>query len=692
MPRLPDATSLGDRPTPQAARGIVSDQSGQIIGQGVENLGRAAIRFADDVRIQRVNLARAQASNAVLDHEIAVRSKADEIQKRVQSGDLSYNDAQSTFDKEAGSLPRPEIRNLDPVGAQNFSKGLERNTFTGRLAVDKIVEDARKTDFRDQFTGALDRLGKLAGMPGADIETINRKADAFAPLARNAGIPANVVDQAVQSFKDRNWLNDATQKAMESANSLPALKQLQHDLTASDGFYAGKLDTDKRNSVLRAVLNDQQQITNRIEHEADKRDAQGQRALYSIDRQIASGVPATAAMWSEWASTVKGTPAEAEFKQRIDDEEEVQDVLRKPIHAQMDFLQQKQAALDTQGGSLREATNLNRLKTAVTANVKQLETAPLLFSANRTGTPVAPIDFSAVGAPGFTEQVADRVATITAMRKEYGTQVPMRPLLPQEAQQLSTTLDKANPKQQAELFATLSQSADTDAYKGIMQQIAPDSPVRALAGMIAGKQRSMTLDTHLFGPDDVTTGGDVATTMLQGQRLLDATKEQKTEDGKPTSKLFLPETTTLQADFQDKVGAAFAGRPAAAQVAFQAMQSYYVGKAAQSGKLAASKSDIDSGLVKEAITATLGSVVDFNGNGEVLAPWGMDESAFEDRAQQALSSTGVEDVSDLGLRNLGDGTYYVTSGRNFLYDKSGHPVLIDVSAPGPTDRKGVIRR
>lgn len=692
MPRLPDYTSLDNGPALRSNRSIVQDRSGEIMDRAIEGFGNSVTKLADERHVQAVNLARAQASNALLDNEIAVRAKADDIQKRVQTGELPYDQARTTFDKEIGDIERPSIKNLDPVGDQNFRKGLERNAFTSGLSIDKFADDARKTDFKDQFTSGLDKLGKLAGMPGADIDGINAKADAFAPLARAAGIPANIVAQAVQSFKDKNWQNDATQKAMESANSLPALKQLQHDLTASDGFYAGKLDTDKRNAILRSVLNDQQQIQNRIEHEADRRDAKGQRALYSIDQQIASGVPATADMWSEWASTVKGTPAEAEFKDRVANEQEVQDVLRKPVGEQQAFVQQKIAALDTQGGSVREKANLTRLATAVNANVKQMETAPLLFAQNRTGTSVQPLDFSAINGPGFTEQVSDRVATLTAMRKEYGSQVPMRPLLPQEVAQLSGALDKASPKQQAELFAMLNQSVgDTDAYKGIMQQIAPDSPVRALAGMLAGKQRSLTLNTHMFGPDDITTGGDVAATMLQGQRLLDATKEQKTEDGKPTSKLFLPETTTLQGDFQDKVGAAFAGRPAAAQVAFQAMQSYYVGKAAQTGKLAANKSDIDSSLVKEAITATLGSVVDFNGNGEVLAPWGMDESTFEDRAQQALNATGVGNADQFGLRNLGDGTYYVTQGRNFLYDKAGKPVLLDLNPP-TQDRKGVIRR
>ncbi|KAK6697501.1 hypothetical protein SNK04_014073 [Fusarium graminearum] len=41
---------------------------------------------------------------------------------------------------------------------------------------------------------------------------------------------------------------------------------------------------------------------------------------------------------------------------------------------------------------------------------------------------------------------------------------------------------------------------------------------------------------------------------------------------------------------------------------------------------------VDSTRMRQAIRASLGEVVDINGRGEVLAPWGMSEGDFEDRA------------------------------------------------------------
>jgi hypothetical protein len=679
MPKLPDFTALGERPSLRPQRGIVSDQSGQIIGQAVEGLGNTAIQVQEQRYLRDVNLARAQASNALLDHEIAVRAKSDEIQKRVQSGELPYEEARQTFDHDISTIQAPEIKHLDQIGAQNLKKGIERNSFNGRLDIDKSVDIARRTDFKAQFSGGLDKLGKLAGMPGANIDEINSKAQAYEPLARASGIPKDIVDKAIQDFKDKNWLNHATQRSMETKDSLSGIKQLERDLTAKDGYYAGKLDTDKRNAVLNAVTNNRLRIEYRQQHESDKREANALRALNTIDQQIATGVPATAQMWASWESQVKGTSSESEFKTRLGDEQEVQKVLRQPIGDQVKFVQDQAAALDTGGGTLRQRANLARLNNAVQANVKQLSDAPLLFNANRAGQEVAPLNLAMLGTDdaGITAQMKDRMATITSMRKTYGQQVQVKPLLPQEASQLSSALATATPEKQTELFASLYNAVhDVQAYKGIMAQIAPDSPVRALAGMLAAKQKTLTLENHWFKPDELAVSGDVAKTMLQGESLLNATKTQKGEDGKSKTGLYLPEDKTLQAEFQNYVGAAFAGRTGAAETAFQAVKAYYVGKAAQTGRLAASNQDIDTSLVKESVKAALGTVVDYNGNGEVLAPWGMDENTFEDRAQAALKTANID--ADVGLLNQGEGTYYVRQGRNFLTDKAGKPVVVNV--------------
>lgn len=689
MPKLPDFTFVGPRQVTQAAAAPAADSSGTIAGQSMVQAGAALSDIADQAFVHRTNLARAQAANALLDHEIQVKSATQDIARKVQTGELPYAQAKQTWEDTVGKIQPAQPQYLDEVAAQNLKKGAERTVFDQGIVMNHVVQQAEANDFKGQFADNLDKLGKLAGMPGANIDDINSKAEAFRPLARKAGIPQEVVDKSIQDFKDRNWFNNATQIAMQSKNSMPDLRQLAHDLTDEDGFYAGKLDTDKRNAILRTVTNDQLILENRLERAQEKREAAGQRALLQMGTQIASGVPATPQMWDNWAHTVKGTEAEADFKQYADDEQKVQQVLRQPIDQQLKFVQDKQATLQSQGGSLRDLANLNRLKGAVEQNVKLMQTEPLIFDAQRTGVDLPPLNLTQLGDPNanaqISQQIQDRVTTLSAMRKQYGGQVPIRPLLPQEAAQLTSALNSADPKNAAAIYGALQNATggDMDAYKGIMQQVAPDAPIKALAGMLAAKQRNLTLATHWFKPNDVAPSGDVATTMLQGEALLNPSKAQKGEDGRPTSKLFLPETTQLQSDFQDRVGDAFAGRPDAAEKAYQAVQAYYVGKAAQSGRLASGKQDIDSSIMKEAITATLGNVVNFNGNGSVLAPWGMTEADFQDKAHAALIKAQATvkpefsaNLLSAGLKNNGDGTYYVTQGRNFVPDKKGNPLVI----------------
>jgi len=274
------------------------------------------------------------------------------------------------------------------------------------------------------------------------------------------------------------------------------------------------------------------------------------------------------------------------------------------------------------------------------------------------------------------------------MRKQYGEQVQMRPLLPQEASVLAAAVNQASPRQTSQMFGELRNAiGDDQTYAAAIQQIAPDSPVKALAGLLAAKQRSLTLERNWVRDDVVASSQDVSATMLAGEAILNRSKSQKAEDGRSQAKLFLPETQSLQEQFQSSVGNAFAGRPGAAELAFQAVQAYYVGKASETGRVAADSKDIDTKLVREAVRATLGEVVDYNGEGEALAPWGMSESEFDDAARTALTSEfkrrglGTDNLGALGLRNLGESTYYVTQGRNFVYDKQGRPLTINVAMP-----------
>ncbi len=659
-------------------------------GSGAQKLGDTAIHVAgavmDEQRQQQEALNRASAANTVLDREIAVKTIAQDIEQQLADGRLHYKDAPAAYKSRIGELGMPDTKSMDPVTTENLTRGIKRTDFVGETSVGHAVDRARTADFKGQTDLALDKLGKLAGMPGADVEAIAKQAHSLDALGQVAY--GKNWEGKKQEFSDKVWFNEATQRAMQNRDNLDGLKALESELTDAGGRYSGKLDTDKRNIVLRSVINDRMRLENKIQHNADRMEAKAEKTINEIDRQLSSGVPASPEMWDAWATTVKGTSFEGDFRQRIQDEAKVQEVLRMPIEQQRTFVQQREAELLNGGGSVRDKTNLDRLRSAVDANLKQLQEAPLLFAQNRTGQPVQPLDIAALADPNGAGKVADtmrdRIASITALQKQYGPQVQMKPLLPQEAQFLTRALDQASPKQQTELFGTLRNAIGDDAaFTAAMQQIAPDSPVKALAGILMAKQRKITLEKNWIASDVTATGGDVGEIMLEGEGLLNKTKGQKAEDGK--AKGFpLPPEKEFRDQFSSVAGKVFGGRPQAYETAIQAVRAYYTGKAAQDGDVSG---QIDGTRMKQAITAVLGEVVNYNGNGEVLAPWGMDKGTFKDKVKASFASEikarGMPDsardqLPALGLKNIGDGSYYVVQGRNFLYDPNGQPVIIKV--------------
>ncbi|MNE74978.1 hypothetical protein D3C80_1710960 [compost metagenome] len=128
----------------------------------------------------------------------------------------------------------------------------------------------------------------------------------------------------------------------------------------------------------------------------------------------------------------------------------------------------------------------------------------------------------------------------------------------------------------------------------------------------------------------------------------------------------------------------FAGQPQSYSLAAQAVKSYYTGAAAEAGDVSG---EVNNALMKKAIKATVGDVVDFNGS-STLAPWGMPGDTFEQVAQQRLVETmkaqGMSEqdlatASALTLRQARDGVYYVMQGNQYKYGADGKPLMINVN-------------
>ncbi|WP_442108691.1 hypothetical protein [Pseudomonas sp. NUPR-001] len=462
------------------------------------------------------------------------------------------------------------------------------------------------------------------------------------------------------------------QAAQDPYKAQAALKQYQQYLTADDLTQIGS-----------SIDGKVERLQQKAEMAQLRAEARGDRVLGKINTQIASGIPATDETWSNWGRQVQGTPAAAEFNELRKQEVATQQVLRQPIDQQAAYVNKLQADLQNNGGTVAQASNLNRLQRAVENNAKMMAEAPLDYYQQKLGANIEPLDLNSEALPAV---LSDRVSAIQGMRKQFGPTVALKPLLPQEAKALSAQLEQMSPDQQSQLFGKLHAAmGDDQAYVGAMQQIAPDSPVRALSGVLAGKQRSLTTGTHWFRPDEVVSSGDVAKTMVLGESILNKSKAQKGQDG--GGKFPIPKQADFDLALGKQLGTVFAGQPQSYSLAAQAVKSYYTGAAAEAGDVSG---EVNNALMKRAIKATVGDVVDFNGSSTV-APWGMPGDTFKNAAQQALVQTmkaqGMSDqdlatASALTLRQARDGVYYVMQGNQYKYGVDGKPLMLNVNGGG----------
>lgn len=682
MPKIPQYQQQSTAQATLSPRTL--DTGGQDVVRGLAVIGAGAERMGRSLKyVQEVEQRKAVADDLSATHLAMTKAGAHWSQYATETKVNAEGDPAGTWGRMGGEFKKYSGDLLATAKTPEGRAYLEGEIakLEGQLASTMIPWEAergikfRAIQFQDSFDPAAVTVRADPSLYGTTLEQ-------QAAVLSRINVPGDVRDELFVEMKGTiaaaavETLMDRDPHAMKKAL---ASKPGESGIEAVEG-----LSNKARERALDMVTMKIDRAEAKAEAAAARAEARGDRVLGEIDRQLASGIPATPQMWADWQRRVSGTPSAASFDDRVKAEAQVQSVLRLPVADQITFAQAAEARLMSQGGTPQEAANIGRLNSAIQSNVKTLQTTPLVFYQNRTGTEVAPLDLSLLAGAdeptAFTEAIRDRIDTVSGLRKSYGAQVPLKPLLPQEVEQLGAIVAASSPEQATGLYARLRQAAGSDqAYQAIMGQIAPSAPLRSLAGMLAAKQRTTTLDRNLIADDVVANSTDVANTLLQGEKILSS------KDDAGPKKLYLPEVTTLQDTFTNQVGVAFAGRPGAANIAFQAVQAYYVGKAQQTGRLARDGQDVDAQLVREAVNAVLGSVVDYNGGGEVIAPWGMSEDDFSEKATAAIQARLPEKdwdrIDSLGLRNYKGDQFYVTQGRSFVLNPAGQPILINLGDP-----------
>lgn len=306
---------------------------------------------------------------------------------------------------------------------------------------------------------------------------------------------------------------------------------------------------------------------------------------------------------------------------------------------------------------------------------------PVAYAMQNKIADAAPLPFN--DPAKLNAALATRAGVAQTMQDKY--QTPYTLLTKAEATTLNQGFQKMTTQQKLAYLNTFKTSLPNDkAYMSILQQIAPDSPVTAVAGNILVKTGKVTIDR--WGADDVYTPESVSSLMLEGEALINPTKAAQGQDG--NGKLFpMPSDDDIRRTFNNTVGTAFANNPKQADVAFQAVKAYYAGKAARNGDVSGIA---DSKIVSEAVNAVVGGISDVNGNGDVVRPWGMPADKFTDSLQvqfnQKIAAAGYTDEQvasfrHYGVVHAGGDKYVVRAGTGYLLDKQGQPIVLDLSQP-----------
>lgn len=675
MPKIPvgDFGYTALRAAPSGRANIVNFESitndarslqqfGNVLGDVGDNIARVSAQQQAEQKRKQDEMARAKTANALLDHELYSKTVAEGINEEITTGVIKYQDAEKVFQERMAKAPTFEMQDIDPVLTENYQRGIKRNLFSAQAGVFKAAQKAEFADYKAQFELGLDKLGKMGGMPGADIAAVNTQAEALKAIAKNAGMNDAEVAKRLQTFKDNNWFNQASQLSNQYSDSIDGLGRLKHELVDKKGFYADKLDPEKRTSLIRSIDQRIDVLNNRATHLADKQEARAMRTLDDMDKQFSTGIPATSSQWAKWSATVKGTQYEADFQERAKAEQEIQKVLRQPIEAQIAYVQKAQQDASVNGADTRQQANLKRITTAVDANIKLLKETPLIFSQNRTGIEVAPIDF--MNEESMSDNLKERFATIGALRKQYGIEVSQNPWMPQETDQLKQVMATSDDKTKLELLGSIAKaSPDGASYASAIKTIAADKPALALAGM-----------AHYRGFKS-KTGRDVASTILKGDKIL------------ADKSVIMPTENALRAAFEQGVGNALPDGSPQREQAFVAFKSLYAGLADEMGvrHVNEDKNYANVDVTESALSLATGGISTKNGR-KVIRPYGMSEDKFDDALDAQLNSIAagngfdIDDLEDLPMVAVPgvEGSYYLMNGNKILPAKDGRPVIVRI--------------
>lgn len=655
-------------PQPRLPVEAFGQQISSAVGQ-IADTTQQAVRAFGDVQFQKQDeAARSRATLATIQHETGVAAAAAEVSNQLETGQIKYDQAPTVFGDRVKQLSDATLTGIDPRYQDVVQAKLAGVNGRYGLSVSDAAEKARRGELGANFISSLDELGKQAGAQGADIAAINTQAEQLAALGQQAGIAPERVTKAIQDLKDRNYYNQAQNRLITGRTDPTALKQLEHDLTAADGFYADKLDTEKRNALLNTVTGTQLALAQKAELAAaraqrltEARNNTAQRAFETLQALADKGGQLDPQYVQQVSDATAGTPYAGAVVQLFKQQQETGGFAAQPLQAQTAAIAQIDAEIAKNGRNPALDKRREQLDRVRSQSMTDAQNDPLSAALERgVITDIPPLDFSSPDA--ITKSLTAR-GTAVATAAAWAGQ-PVSPLRPQEAEVLKSALERADTPAKIATFGLLQKNLDRPTYFATIRQLAKDQPQVAALGAIANDN-----------PQAAAAG-------FEGLRLI----KDKT--------LILPKDKSggdaLVPAFNDLIGTGQGPGPfldsQQRETAYDVTKAIYAKLSNDAGDASGS---LNTRRLKQALDLATGGVAEHGGS-MVIKPAGISDDEFALRTQQALQAVAKQSgvpyshLADLPLvpSPRAEGVYYLANGRDF-YRRPGsnEPVTINLTAP-----------
>jgi len=498
------------------------------------------------------------------------------------------------------------------------------------------------------------------------ISEFERAMDAMGP---KAGMDPTAITKAKQEFRERVTFTDIDRRITAAQTNGKALSTLARELAGPE--YAD-LAPERRNFLESKIQQKQQHLAHMGEVSERRRMTNLGIQERRLSWYVENGRDIPQAEFDAFVKAARGTPYDGAAQMIIAEQKAVADLQRLSPAEQVAKVKELEKTYGPTP-SKEQITHLEKVRRFTERSVKLLNDSPLDYAVARDGAKVEPLNIT--DPASWAGNLANRTAVLTEQAKRTG--VAPKGLFPQEVAALTQMMREAPVAQRSQILTALRQGfGDDRIYRATMQQIAPDDPVTAVAGVAAGRGLESARDRAL------------ADVILRGQQAL---RPNKKEDGSPGKGglLPMPKDDLLLREFESYARDAFAGHEQARNAYLQTARAIYAAKAVEAGDFTG---NLDSSRWREAMQLATGGIEKVNGK-RVVLPWGHTKAQFEDgldaRVKRVVDAGVLADgMSAATLRSLplevaADGKYVFRAGDGIVVGKDRRPIVIDFNEPLP---------